>query len=129
MTSSAYGIKLFVDDLRTPPPGWALATTITEAVRLLETGFVSVLSLDHDIAGVGKNGFSEETFATVARYVAVMPAELRPQRVYVHTANELAGEAMTCMLRDKVTEINAIHQDGAQTYVEQLQSFEESYER
>jgi len=82
-------LKLFVDDYRPAPEGWHLAKTITEAVRILSGPvYADVVSLDHDIIyREGKHSFSEETFATVARYIALMSKERLPKIVYIHTAN------------------------------------------
>ena len=99
-------IKLFVDDMRTPPDGWHLARTITEAVRILSGPLpIEVVSLDHDIIFETTNrkvGFSGETFATVARYIALLPKERLPEIVYFHTANERGAEDMEKILKDIV---------------------------
>ena len=83
------GIRLFVDDYRSEPDGWKLAKTITEAVHILSGPiYCECISLDHDIIfRPGKHSFSDETFATVARYIAIMPQERLPKIVYIHTAS------------------------------------------
>ena len=43
-------MRLWLDDCRPAPPGWAWAKTYGEAVALLETGEVTYASLDHDLA-------------------------------------------------------------------------------
>ncbi len=51
-------MKLWVDDVRTPPEGWAWAKTIEEAAPLLENGGVVEASLDHDLGeGDGREGY------------------------------------------------------------------------
>lgn len=42
-------MKLYVDDVRDAPDGWVLARTVEEAKRLLATGEVISVSLDHDM--------------------------------------------------------------------------------
>ena len=44
-------MKLYLDDLRNPPEGWALARNIREAKRLVEAnkGQITNMSLDHDL--------------------------------------------------------------------------------
>lgn len=110
------GIKLFVDDWREAPEGWHWARTITEAVRLLEAGFVEVVSLDHDIvkSATGMD-FSDENFSTVARYLAVLPPDRLPVRVYIHTANPEGAKLMMAMLQDKI-EVVRIEHSGAVAY-------------
>lgn len=116
----SFGIKLFVDDWRDPPPGWHLAVTITEAIRLLEGGFVDVLSLDHDIqVSALSSVFSEETYATVARYVAVMPKDRLPKVVYFHTAND-GGAALMGDILDGIVPTVRIVQDGTSSYKQTL---------
>lgn len=95
-------INLFVDESRPCPPCWTPAKTINEAIRVLSTEEVSVVSLDYDIDLLvevpSRRGTktievrSEETFAAVARYIALMPEGSRPEVQY-HTANP-KGEAI-----------------------------------
>lgn len=71
----------------------------------MDTLNINILSLDHDIACylfAGQSHTSEETFEGVARFVANMPEERRPETVYIHTANPLAGERMMEILKGKV---------------------------
>jgi hypothetical protein len=42
-------MKLWLDDLRTPPEGWTWAKTVEEAIPHLKTGEVTEASLDHDL--------------------------------------------------------------------------------
>ncbi len=98
-------MRLFVDDIRPAPTGWELARTVSKAIRLLDTQVVTELSLDHDIACylfAGQSHTSDETFEGVARFVANLPKERRPKRIYIHTANPLAGERMMEILDGKV---------------------------
>lgn len=84
-------MKLFIDDIRAPFEGWHLANTITDAIRILATTEVEIVSLDHDIQQSipGTRGF--ETFEPVARYIALM----NPQpRVQFHTGNPIGGQRM-----------------------------------
>src|SRR3990167_7879081 len=93
-------IKLFVDDIRPAMPGWSRARTITEAIRILATSAVDVVSLDHDIAchGGGTEHSSQETFEPVAWYIKSAyinedDAMSRPD-VWFHTGNHAAGRRM-----------------------------------
>jgi hypothetical protein len=42
-------VKLYLDDVRTPPDGWTLAKTVAAAKAALLTGTVEHASLDHDL--------------------------------------------------------------------------------
>lgn len=91
-------MKLFVDDVRLCPDGWILARTITQAVRLLASGNVTEVSLDHDIACrlvSGQEHTSNETFEPVAYYLVLMSK--RPE-IRIHTANVVAGQRMASIL-------------------------------
>lgn len=93
-------MKLFVDDIRHPWDEWHLARTITDAIRLLSTVPVEIVSLDHDISCRLINGHehtSNETFEPVARYIALMPEEIRPV-VWFHTGNPDGGRKMAQIL-------------------------------
>jgi hypothetical protein len=100
-------VKLFVDDYRDAPEGWHLAKTITEAIRLLSgVMYWDAVSLDHDIIfREGKHSFSEETFASVARYIAVMPKDRLPRIVYIHTSNPRGANDMEDILKGIVPTI------------------------
>lgn len=92
--------------MRSAPEGFELAKTCTEAIRLLAGPiYCEVVSLDHDIIFKQidrRVGFSEETFATVARYIAIMPKDRLPKIVYIHTANPRGACDMEEILRDIV---------------------------
>lgn len=94
------GIRLFVDDIREAPEGWHLARTVTAAIRVLATAPVRVVevSLDHDITHDG--GTCPESFEVVARYIALMPAEARPEKVFIHTANVAMAGKMKKIIQD-----------------------------
>lgn len=95
------GLKLFVDDIRKEWEGWQLARTITEAIRILATMPIEIVSLDHDISCRLINGHehtSNETFEPIARYIALMPEEIRPT-VWFHTGNPAGGQKMAEILK------------------------------
>src|SRR5690242_497798 len=102
-------MRLYVDDLRKCPEGWELARTNTEAIRILSTGFVEEISIDHDICvpnvefvseGVKKRlQIGQETFQPVVYYLIAMNPNLRPAKVNMHTANTDAGVKMVQMLK------------------------------
>src|SRR5258707_9232236 len=90
-------MNLYVDDQRPCPPGWTIARTIDDAIRILSDGMtginpVEVVDMDHDIhydfkiEGKEYHLDSPETFQPIVRYIALMPEEWRPEVRY-HTAN------------------------------------------
>ena len=42
-------MKVYLDDERKPPAGWTLVRWPDEAIKLLKTGRVTDISLDHDL--------------------------------------------------------------------------------
>jgi hypothetical protein len=53
---SYLGLKADLDDTREAPDGWVRAYTPDEAIRLLETGTVEEISLDHDLVLASEDG-------------------------------------------------------------------------
>lgn len=103
-------MNLYVDDRRPVPPGWHLARTVDEAIRVLSSSMrdlvdpVELVSLDHDISYEVKLESGEvvhvdgnETFQPVARYIALMPLPLRPDVIF-HTANHQGEMTMRAIL-------------------------------
>lgn len=115
-------MKLYVDDLRSLPDNtWTLARTNTEAIRLLATGYVEEISIDHDICVPYSGELSEsvkkrlqigqETFQPVAYYIVAMSKEIRPEKIVFHTANVEAGQRMVALLKD--AGIESTYQQGS----------------
>lgn len=107
------GLKLFVDDYRPCPEGWHLARTVTEAIRVLATQPVELVSLDHDIAFQGRHGIELETFEGVAWYIAAMCVDDRPACVMIHTGNPTAADRMFRILDEAMIPAVIKPYDGA----------------
>lgn len=90
-------MKLYVDDCRPVPEGWAVARTVREAVAMLEAGGVGEVSLDFMIG----DRF-DDNFAPVARHIAAMPEEKRPRRVLIHTASSEGARLLKQILAGRV---------------------------
>lgn len=85
-------MKLFVDDIRMCPEGWDLARTNSDAIRMLSTGYVEEISLDHDIMSCNMIGQPVgETFAAIVYYIMLM--EKKPT-VYFHSGNFAATQTL-----------------------------------
>lgn len=84
-------MKLWVDDLRPPPPDgpywWAVNSA--EAILVLENNFPDEISLDHDLGG-------DDTTRPVVLWMA--ENDLWPQVVRVHTANPVGREWLEGMI-------------------------------
>ncbi|MCX5724405.1 MAG: hypothetical protein NTX84_07830 [Nitrospirae bacterium] len=97
-------IKLYVDDCRPCPEGWELARTITDAIRILDSGYVAEVSLDYDagylrVGAEGHETVGGETFEAIARFIVRMPPDQRPV-VKIHSANSEGARRMAALLRD-----------------------------
>lgn len=81
-------VKLYLDDVRPPPPGWTLVRWPDEAITLLATGQVDELSLDHDL-GDDARGTGYDVLLWIEDRVALHG--FRPPRVMrVHSSNSSA---------------------------------------
>lgn len=81
-------MKLYVDDFRKCPEGWELARSISTAIRLLDTGYVEELDLDHDIKypdDYPKD--QQEDFTAVLKYAVLLPKNKLPKHFYCHSSN------------------------------------------
>jgi len=82
-------MKLWVDDLRTPPEGWTWAKTSAEAIAALAEHAVTELSLDHDLGG-------DDTARPVVLWMC--EHEVWPSAISVHSANPVGVEWLTAMI-------------------------------
>lgn len=84
-------MKVFLDDERTTPDGWVRVYWPNEAIRLLSTGEVLELSLDHDL-GDDRRGTGYDVVLWIEEAVAVRG--FNPPLIQIHSANSSAREKM-----------------------------------
>ena len=84
-------MKVYLDDLRTPPEDWVLVQWPEEAIKLLETGEVTELSLDHDL-GDDDRGTGYDVILWIEE--KVITQGFIPPKIKVHSANSSAREKM-----------------------------------
>ena len=89
-------MRVFLDDLREAPPGWVRTRTPEETIALLQTGEVTRISLDYDLA-LDTEEF-ERTGYTVLLWLEREIGEGRwrfplPQ-IEIHSANPPGRERM-----------------------------------
>ena len=85
-------IKVFLDDERTPPDGWVLVRWQDEAIKLLQSGDVTHLSLDHDL-GDDRKGTGYDVLLWIEREI-VLRNYVPPENIHVHSANPAARQRM-----------------------------------
>lgn len=85
-------MKLYLDDERTAPEGWVQVRWPDEAIKLLQKGIVSHLSLDHDL-GDDQRGTGYDVLLWIEQEVALHNLT-PPEKIVVHSANPPARKRM-----------------------------------
>lgn len=83
-------VKLFLDDVREPPPGFELARTVSEFIDKIQSNEYEVISLDHDIED-GLDGYIAANQVIMERDEGKLK-ELK--LVIIHSANKDGRENM-----------------------------------
>ncbi len=84
-------MKVFLDDMRDTPEGWVRVYWPEDACRLLETGQVTEISLDHDL-GDDLRGTGYDVVKWIEE--AVFTRGFRAPKITVHSANSAARARM-----------------------------------
>ena len=84
-------MKVFLDDERPTPDGWHRVFWPDEAIRLLQTGAVEEISLDHDL-GDDARGTGYDVILWIEEAVALRG--FKPPKIIVHSANSSAVDKM-----------------------------------
>lgn len=84
-------VKVYLDDERTAPGGWVRVFWPDEAIKLLQTGTVSEISLDHDL-GDDDRGTGYDVVLWIEE--AAMTRNFVPPKMSVHSANSSARKKM-----------------------------------
>jgi hypothetical protein len=80
-------MKLWLDDIRLPPSNeWIWVKRSVDAIEILSGGFVSEVSLDHDL-GVDDTGYTVAVWIEKAAYMAKIPKLVW----HVHSANPVGA--------------------------------------
>ena len=89
-------LRVFLDDERPTPEGWTRVYWPYEAIKLLESGQVDELSLDHDL-GDDERGTGYDVILWMEEAVALRG--FKPPKIVVHSANPAARERMEAGIR------------------------------
>lgn len=124
-------MKLFIDDIRTPPDHtWHICRDVSSAIRALDMFYEDVdeIMLDHDISHqviVGEMSRPypcNETFEAVARYLSILKKfqEARQDehrkwspKIHIHTSNYVGAKNMKDILLAVDFEVDAKVVGGA----------------
>jgi len=84
-------MKVYLDDMRIPSKDWILVKWPNEAIKLLKTGKVTEISLDHDL-GNDRKGTGYDVILWIEE--KVINSNFIPPKIHIHTANSSAREKM-----------------------------------
>ena len=91
-------VKVWLDDRRSPSPEpetWVWVRTPSEAIRLLETGEVTELSLDHDLGLIdGERELTGYDVVTWIERAVATEGFVPPATMEVHSSNSSAAAKM-----------------------------------
>lgn len=98
-------MKLWVDDERPAPRGWRRARTVAQALKLLDTGKISEISLDHDLGENERTGY----FLAALIEERAHDGQLRRLVWHIHSANPVGRKKMLMALQsaDRLWDSNA----------------------
>lgn len=85
-------MRVYLDDERITPDGWVRVYWPDEAIKLLKTGAVDEMSLDHDL-GDDERGTGYDVVLWIEEAVALRG--FIPPKISVHSANSSARDKMT----------------------------------
>lgn len=91
MSRAPGSLKVYLDDERVTPEGWVRVYWPSEAIELLESGVVEIISLDHDL-GDDDRGTGYDVVLWIEEAVALRG--FKPPIISVHSANSSAAMKM-----------------------------------
>lgn len=83
-------INIYLDDLRVCPENFVLAKNIDEAIELIKSNKIGIMSLDHDLGNV--NGEILPTGYDFVKYICENGIEC--DAIFIHTDNSVGRENM-----------------------------------
>jgi hypothetical protein len=105
-------IKLWVDDIRVPPPGYDVWARTNKAARaILSTGIVVEVSLDHDMglheydpteedAELRRGTDAEDDGVKLATWLVGIPEYKIPREITIHSWNPVGAKRMAQIFND-----------------------------
>lgn len=85
-------MRVYLDDERVAPEGWVQARWPDDVIKLLRTGAVTHLSLDHDL-GDDQRGTGYDVLLWIEQEVALYKF-IPPNVIVVHSANPAGRKRM-----------------------------------
>ena len=94
MPTNDMGIRIYIDDIRTPPPGWTVVRN-SRTARIMIDGLrqqqikIEAISFDHDLGG-------DDTTRPVMYYLC--EHDYWPKTIYVHSMNNVGVDYLEGMV-------------------------------
>jgi len=107
MTVAAHPpLRVYVDDIRDPEPGWVTIRTSAQAIAFLTVlrdnhQPVEILSLDHDLGtpyDAVRDEFREDTTRPIVMWLCDPANTWWPEHIRIHSANVVAWEWLEGMI-------------------------------
>ena len=83
-------MKVYLDDTRIPTNDWILTKDVASTIKLLETGKVTHLSLDHDLGDIPETGY--DVLLWIEKKVFLN--NFNPPKIIVHSSNPSGKQKM-----------------------------------
>jgi len=90
-------MKLWLDDVRPPPRGWAWSKTVQDAIGKLQTGQFTEVSLDYDLDHTDGRRKGTEVMQWLSQ--AVIEGQVPMPLIHVHTANPVGASQFAWLWR------------------------------
>lgn len=91
-------IKVFLDDERLTPPGWIRVYSVNEAIEIMKTGEVDVISFDNDLGSYHYDGGDGREAMKWLEEQVLTDQMINPPLMFIHTGNPVARDEM-CQAR------------------------------
>jgi hypothetical protein len=102
-------MKVYLDDIRIPTSDWVRARWPIDVIKLLKTGLVTEISLDHDL-GNDNRGTGYDVLLWIEE--AVANTSFIPPKITIHTSNTSAYQKMEAA----VNKINSLSREKYYEY-------------
>ena len=103
-------MRLYLDDVRPCPPGYVLAQTAPDAIGLLKTGQVTVISFDHDL-GPTEAGTGYDVACWIETQAHTSPGFQVPS-YQIHSANPVGRNNIhNAMVSARFAAMDRLHPD------------------
>ena len=87
-------MKIWLDDLRREPDGWERTFNARTTIRLLKTGDVEEISLDHDLGNEEIVGTGYDVVKFLEREAFHGRFWIDPDKIKIHSANIVGSKNM-----------------------------------